>query len=137
MARHGWSVAYCPRASDYFGHHGHRYRAMIEAGVNVCLGTDSIICHGTLSILDEMRHLHHRDHTDPATLLAMATTRGMRGLGLEPRDATLAPGASPGLIAIRYDGGPGRDALASVLRGSVAPNARALERARPGVAHQP
>jgi cytosine/adenosine deaminase-related metal-dependent hydrolase len=69
------SVAYCPRASDYFGAHRHfgphRYRDMLRAGINVCLGTDSIvnITDGTagpgegparLSVLDEMRFLHRR-----------------------------------------------------------------------------
>ena len=43
------SVAYCPIASAYFehpceGHPPHRYRAMIAQGINVALGTDSIIC---------------------------------------------------------------------------------------------
>jgi len=115
LAAFGASVAYCPRASDYFGHRDHRYRDMLDAGVNVCLGTDSIVCHGTLSILDEMRHLHRRDGTDPTLLLAMATVNGMRALELEPADATFAPGARPGLVAIRYDAAAGVDPLRSVL----------------------
>ncbi|MBI1371265.1 MAG: amidohydrolase family protein [Phycisphaera sp.] len=94
------SVAYCPRASDYFRHRHHRYRDMLDAGVNVALGTDSIVCHGTMSILDEMRLLHQRDHTDPAVLLKMATTHGLRALELDPRDATFAPAAAPGVVAI-------------------------------------
>ena len=115
IADRGWSVAYCPRASAYFGHAGHRYRDMLEADVNVCLGTDSIICTGDLSILNEMRRLYQRDAVDPRTLLAMATTRGMRGLGLDPIDATFATGARPGLIAIRYDGNDPTPALEQVL----------------------
>ena len=74
------SVAYCPRASNYFGHQNHRYLEMIDAGVNVCLGTDSIICHGTLSILDEMRFLYQRDKCNPEILLKMATVNGLRAL---------------------------------------------------------
>ncbi|MFK7788622.1 MAG: amidohydrolase family protein, partial [Phycisphaeraceae bacterium] len=69
------SVAYCPIASEYFGHKDHRYRDMIAAGVNVCLGTDSIV--GTdpndlqpLGLLSAMRRLHQRDLADPDTLLA-------------------------------------------------------------------
>src|SRR5690606_34289008 len=38
------SVAYCPIASHYFGHRKHRWQDMLAAGVNVCLGTDSILC---------------------------------------------------------------------------------------------
>ncbi|MHB1158403.1 MAG: amidohydrolase family protein [Phycisphaerales bacterium] len=86
LAKCGASVAYCPRASEYFGHglrgRGHRYREMMEAGVNVCLGTDSIVCHGSLSIIDEMRRLHERDGTDAMMLLRMGTVNGVKALGL-------------------------------------------------------
>jgi cytosine/adenosine deaminase-related metal-dependent hydrolase len=104
LAEFGVSVAYCPRASEYFGHHDHPYRRMLEAGVNVCLGTDSIICHGSLSILAEMRRLRRRDGVDPRTLLAMGTTHGAQALGYDPREATLLPGAEGGVIAVDYDG---------------------------------
>ncbi len=128
LAETGASVAYCPRSSEYFGHCDHRYRDMREAGVNVCLGTDSIVCHGTLSILDEMRRLHQRDQTDPAMLLEMATVNGMRGLQLEPRDATLGRGAAAGLIAVEYDPGDSRDALRQVLAAARPPKVEVLRR---------
>lgn len=115
LAARGWSVAYCPRASEYFGHVGHRYRDMLEAGVNVALGTDSIVCHGTLSVLDEMRRLRQRDATDVRTLLAMATTRGMAALRLDPLDAIFTIGRSPGLLALRYDASSTLDPLAGAL----------------------
>src|SRR5690606_38178109 len=49
LGRLGVSAAYCPRASEYFSHPAegeapHRYREMLAAGVNVALGTDSIVC---------------------------------------------------------------------------------------------
>lgn len=121
MAARNWSVAYCPRASEYFGHQDHRYRDMVDAGVNVCLGTDSILCHGTLSIFDEMRRLYQRDRTEPQTLLKMATTNGLRGLQMDPLDASLSPGSSTGLIAIRYDARSGVDGLEQVLGRDAAP----------------
>lgn len=121
------SVAYCPRASEYFGHRGHRYRDMIDAGVNVCLGTDSIICHGSLSILDEMRRLHARDGTDPDLLLKMATVNGMRGLGLSESDATFTPGAAAGLVAIRYDPQNATGPLAQVLSSAQRPDIQVIQ----------
>lgn len=120
-------VAYCPRASEYFGHRDHRYRDMLAAGVNVCLGTDSVICHGSLSILDEMRRLYQRDRTSPELLLKMATINGMRGLGLDGRNATFAPGADPGVLAIRYDPRPGIDPLEQVLASESPPQIEVLE----------
>jgi cytosine/adenosine deaminase-related metal-dependent hydrolase len=92
------SVAYCPIASDYFGHRDHRYRDLLAAGVNVCLGTDSIVCQPPpedshekwqpYAMLNQMRHLHRRDATDPATLMRMATTHAATALGLTGLDFT-------------------------------------------------
>lgn len=102
------SVAYCPRASAYFGHpHGehppHRYRDMLSAGVNVSLGTDSIVCLDTadrISTLDEMRFLHRRDGTDPILLLKMATVNGAKALGFDPGLVSFGPGRIAGVIAM-------------------------------------
>lgn len=108
----GLSVAYCPRASAYFGHpHAghpqHRYRDMLARGINVALGTDSIICLDTsdrLSVLDEMRLLHRRDATDAIILLRMATINGATALGVDPSLVTLEPGRTAGLLAIDCHG---------------------------------
>jgi len=112
------SVAYCPRASEYFGAADrfgpHRYRDMMAAGINVALGTDSIvnlpseaagIKSGGMSVLDEMRRLFRRDGADPATLLKMGTVNGAQALGLEPDLFRLGGGDThgrniAGLVAI-------------------------------------
>jgi cytosine/adenosine deaminase-related metal-dependent hydrolase len=134
LARHRASVVYCPIASAYFGHPRrgfrgsdghHRYRDMLAAGVNVCLGTDSILCQPAdetqpHSILAQMRFLFQRDHTDPDTLLAMATTRGLRALGLPARHATLQPGSPARLAAIAIDPADSTDPLRQALE-STAP----------------
>ncbi|MCC7409835.1 MAG: amidohydrolase family protein [Phycisphaeraceae bacterium] len=137
------SVAYCPLASAYFGHPipgtpgftsggGHRYRDMLAAGVNVCLGTDSILCQPPeeiepqpMSILAPMRMLHRRDKTSPELLLKMATTHGYRALGLDDSLAALTPSstvwpwpASPRLIAVPIDPDDPTDPLEQALRRS-------------------
>ena len=109
LAKTGCSVAYCPRASAYFGAHEHfgphRYRDMLHAGINVALGTDSIVNLPDaaartpdeggqgISILDEMRLLWQRDRIPARQLLAMATVNGARALGLPPELFTLQAGA--------------------------------------------
>jgi cytosine/adenosine deaminase-related metal-dependent hydrolase len=120
-----WSttVAYCPRASAYFGHPAddhppHAYREMLDSGVNVALGTDSIICLDTpdrLSVLDEMRLLHQRDGTDPHRLLAMATINGARALGFEPERFTFRAGPTAGFLAIAIDEDRDEDPLRRAL----------------------
>lgn len=122
------SVAYCPIASEYFGHTGHRYRAMLDAGVNVCLGTDSIVCASPddpqpLGLLGAMRRLYQRDQTDPGTLLAMATTHGAKALRLDHGYATLKPGAPARLVCIAIDRDDPADPLTQMLCGHAAAQA--------------
>ena len=119
------SIAYCPIASEYFRHPAegraaHRYRDMIAAGINVCLGTDSIICQSTgeeqpLAILPAMRRLFIRDGVSPATLLKMATTNGLRALGLPPRLATFTRGVPAQFFAVRVDASDTCDPLQQAL----------------------
>jgi len=118
------SVAYCPIASEYFEHENHRYRDMLEAGVNVCLGTDSIV--GTdpddpqpLGLLSAMRRLYERDQTNPATLLAMATRHGAKALRLKSSIATLQPGAPANFACIPIDSGSAIDPLEQALTGQA------------------
>jgi len=113
LAETGASVAYCPIASEYFGHENHRYREMLEAGVNVCLGTDSIVCQPPeepqpLGILPQMRRLHRRDGAAPERLLRMATTHGRAALRMN-QDITR-------LASVAFDPGDTADALTQVLR---------------------
>ncbi|HZW09394.1 MAG TPA: amidohydrolase family protein [Phycisphaerales bacterium] len=127
----GASVAYCPRASAYFGapsHFGpHRYREMLRAGVNVCLGTDSVVnlppgCERSegcgMSVLDEARLLFRRDGADPEQLLAMMTVNGARALGWEDHSRfSFRAGSRPlGLVAVGVGGSrPGVSASARLL----------------------
>ncbi len=111
------SVAYCPRSSSYFGAHHrfgpHRYAEMLERGINVALGTDSIVNlpetpsgqPPAISTLDEMRFLHQRDGALHARqLLAMATTNGARAIGLDPSLFTFAEGEIAGVLAVEKSG---------------------------------
>jgi len=99
-------VAYCPRSSEFFGapetFGPHRYRELIAAGINVCLGTDSIVnlpeAHASgdaarISPLDDARVLARRENTHPNLLLEMITVRGARALDLEPGRFTLTSGS--------------------------------------------
>lgn len=124
LARTGASVAYCPRSSAYFGADTefgpHRYRDMLVAGVNVCLGTDSIANLDTpdrISVLDDMRLLIERDALPARTALAMGTTHGARALGLDPAAFAFTPGSPlAGLAAI-----DAADTLDAALRRSGVP----------------
>ncbi len=124
LARARTTVVFCPRAAAYFHHSSHGYRRMIDAGINVALGTDGLLCLDTpdrIGVLDDMRLLYRRDGAEPLMLLRMATVAGAQGLGLDPDLVTLAPGPVAGLIALRFDPADGRDPLVQVLEGEDAP----------------
>lgn len=125
LARWPITVAFCPRASAYFGHEGHRYRQIMDAGANVALGTDSLLCLDTpsrISVLDEMRLLYQRDGTDPHVLLRMATVNGATALGFDPQLVTLrAPGRTAGVIGIRIDPSNHTDPLIQALTNDEPP----------------
>jgi cytosine/adenosine deaminase-related metal-dependent hydrolase len=102
LARSGSSVAYCPRSHAFFKHTGHPWRRLLAAGVNVCLGTDSLASSPSLSVLDEARHVFaHEPGADPRTLLEMATRRGARALGLEEAVGDLRPGLAAEFCVVR------------------------------------
>lgn len=133
LARTGTSVAYCPRSSDYFRNQEafgpHRYREMPALGINVCLGTDSVVNlppeeSDRLSTLDEMRFLFRRDGTDPVMLLRMATINGATALGIDPLLFRIggSGGAIAGLVAVDVQTGSGGECpLEAALRSSRAP----------------
>ncbi len=90
LAGSGASVVYCPRTAEYFGHRGHRYREMMAAGINVCLGTDSLASNPDLSVLKEAALLVRRDGVPPYRAMEMVTVNGARALG--ERAGVLAAG---------------------------------------------
>jgi cytosine/adenosine deaminase-related metal-dependent hydrolase len=123
LARHRCSVVYCPRTHRFFEHAPHRYREMLSAGLNVCLGTDSLASSPDLSILGELRFLRAADPFPPDDLLLeMATLRGARALGLEDRIGTLAPGRRADLVVIPVASSGARP-LEDILRSTASPAA--------------
>lgn len=134
LAGAGVSVAYCPRAGEYFNaaaHFGpHRYRDMLAAGINVCLGTDSIVSLPPgvdapdgpgLGVLDEARLLYERDGANPMMLVRMMTVHGLRALGLPERLCSLGDGAEPaGLVAVAVGEGR-RSTVERVLASDTRP----------------
>jgi len=118
------SVAYCPRTHHAFGHEPHRFRDMLDAGINVCIGTDSLASNPSLSILDELRFLHRQCPDVPAAkLLAMGTLHGARALGLDEQAGSLTVGKQADLVGIPLEGSHPEDAWASILRSSQEANA--------------
>jgi len=95
------SVVYCPRTHQFFGHGPHRWREMLDRGINVAVGTDSCASSPDLNLVDDLRLLHRLYPNEPVSLLwEMATVRAARAIGADDAGA-IQPGASADLVAFR------------------------------------
>jgi cytosine/adenosine deaminase-related metal-dependent hydrolase len=114
------AVAFCPRTHARFGHSPHPYRALLERGVIVCLGTDSLASSGSLSILDEVRFLHGRDESlSGALLLTMATLFGAWALRGETTTGSLKTGRSADLAVVSLPDRDEHDPFALLLESDL------------------
>jgi cytosine/adenosine deaminase-related metal-dependent hydrolase len=128
VARRGAPVVLCPRSNLFIETKLPPLLALLAAGIEPGLGTDSLASNASLDVLCEARALADRFPSVPACdLLRMATWGGARALG-RADVGRIAPGARPGLFAIL--GEPGDDPCAYILRNLRAPR-RWVERARP------
>jgi cytosine/adenosine deaminase-related metal-dependent hydrolase len=112
LARRKVSVVHCPRSHSYFRHGTFPMRQLARAGVNVCLGTDSLASvfkrRGQtveLNMFEEMRAMA-ADH--PAVsgkqILRMATVNAALALGMGGRVGELTERSHADVIAIPFAG---------------------------------
>ena len=112
LARHRVHVVHCPRCHFYFQHDPFPLRRLVKAGVNVCLGTDSLASvykgrrqHVELNLFEEMRTLARREpRLSARRIVRMATLNGARALGLAGQAGELAEGAFADLVAVPFAG---------------------------------
>jgi cytosine/adenosine deaminase-related metal-dependent hydrolase len=112
LAKNQTNVVHCPRSHDYFRHPPFQRGQLAAAGVNLCLGTDSLATvrkkpreKVVLNMFAEMQKLAANDKTiEPDEILRMATVNGARAIGMAGRIGGLSESAFADLIAIPFDG---------------------------------
>ena len=111
LAKRKVSVVHCPRSHGYFQHRKFPLEKLLEAKVNVCLGTDSLATvtkndkqELELSMFQEMQTFA-RSYPDqsPQTILKMATVNGARALGLSRKIGELSGFSAADLIALPFN----------------------------------
>jgi cytosine/adenosine deaminase-related metal-dependent hydrolase len=120
LRRTGAAVAHCPVSNARHGHGSAPLRALLDAGIRVGLGTDSVASVGTLDLFAEMRAAAALAGLSPGDALALGTLGGARALGLEDEVGSLAVGKWGDLIALRSGAGASPDPLAAALEASPA-----------------
>jgi cytosine/adenosine deaminase-related metal-dependent hydrolase len=112
LAESGSSVVHCPRSHAYFRHEPFLYDELVAAGVNVCLGTDSLASviperapGPELNLFTEMQTFAGaHPGVSPSVILRLATCNGARALGLQGSVGEIAPDSFADLIAIPFSG---------------------------------
>jgi len=122
LGRNHVSVAHCPRSHDYFHHLRFPREELESAGVNICLGTDSLATTRKerdhpleLNLFSEMQAFASKfPDVAPEQILRMATVNGAHALGMKGLTGELSEGALADVIAIPCDGA-GRDVYEAIL----------------------
>ena len=96
-----FSVVHCPRSHEYFQHSPFQFQKLDGAGLNICLGTDSLASNDDLSLFAEMRAFQKKfSDVPPAQILEMTTVNPARGLGQETVLGKIRDGFVADLIAL-------------------------------------
>ncbi len=112
FAQCGASIVHCPESNLKLANGFCPVQRLLQAGINVALGTDGAASNNDLDLLGEMRTaalLAKAVAGDAAALpaaaaLEMATLNGARALGLEDEIGSLVPGKSADVVAIDLGG---------------------------------
>jgi cytosine/adenosine deaminase-related metal-dependent hydrolase len=97
------SVVFCPRTHAFFGHTTHPWLRMLEAGINVAIGTDSRGSNPDLNVWEELRFLwSHFPAVNPATILGLGTLAGAKALGLDRESGSLEPGKRAAFAVVKF-----------------------------------
>ncbi len=111
IAERSASVAHCPVSNLKLGSGVADVHAMIENGVNVCLGTDGVCSNNSLDLFEEIKLaalLAKGKNLDPTALpayeaLKMATVNGAKAQGREGETGVIAPGYDADIIMLNTD----------------------------------
>jgi cytosine/adenosine deaminase-related metal-dependent hydrolase len=112
LASKNVSAVHCPRSHFYFRHQRFPFEKMKKAGVNICLGTDSLASvfrkrgeKVRLDMFEEMRTLARLETSlEPEQILRMATVNGARALRQSGVLGELKPRARADLIGVPFNG---------------------------------
>jgi cytosine/adenosine deaminase-related metal-dependent hydrolase len=108
LAAHDVAVAHCPRSNGILGCGVAPLTALREAGVRVCIATDSPASTPSVDMFEEMRAAivgarareGRPDALTAADALELATLGGARALGLDASRGSIAPGKQADLTVL-------------------------------------
>lgn len=103
IARMGRNVTLClcPKANVFIEDTLPKVQLFNNHKFDIAIGTDSLASNNTLSILDELKTLHHANRDLNFTdTIKWATINGAKALGLDKEIGSLEVGKTPGLVLL-------------------------------------
>jgi aminodeoxyfutalosine deaminase len=102
------SLAHCPKSNAKFGHGYAPFEKIVDAGISVGLGTDSVASNNMIDIFEESRHAafaarNHPDRTrfvGSEEVLSAATLGGASALGLDNKIGSLESGKQADIAVV-------------------------------------
>ncbi len=112
LASHGCHIAHCPASNLKLASGLAPVSGMVDAGINVGLGTDGAASNNRSDMFSEMRlaallakGMSGKAEAFPASfVLRMATLNGARALGLDDQIGSLLPGKLADMVAVDMSG---------------------------------
>jgi cytosine/adenosine deaminase-related metal-dependent hydrolase len=101
LARRDAAIAHCPRSNARHGHGAAPLRSMLDHGIRVGIGTDSVASVAPCDLLAEGRAASALAGLQPEEVLRLCTLEGARSLSLENEIGSLTPGKWGDLVAFR------------------------------------
>jgi cytosine/adenosine deaminase-related metal-dependent hydrolase len=130
MVRHRCGVAHCPASNAWLAHGVAPLVEMLQSGLDVGLGSDSmasntrmdIVGEGRLAARQQQARSRHSVALPPLQLLELATRGGARAIGLGDVVGVLTPGYQADLAAFAVDAAVSRaqDVAAAVVNTETA-----------------
>ena len=122
----GSSVAHCPKSNAKFGHGWAPLERMLDIGIDVGLGSDSVASNNMCDIIDEARFAalgaRNRDGSSRfiggREMLAAATLGGAKALGLDAEIGSLEVGKQADIAVVSLAGvahGPVNDVHSAIV----------------------
>jgi len=136
MVRHRCGVAHCPASNAWLAHGVAPLVEMLQSGLDVGLGSDSMASNTRMDILGEGRLAARQQHArtrhsaalPPLQLLDLATRGGARAIGLGDVVGVLTPGYQADLAAFAVEAAVSRaqDVAAAVVNTETAVTRRVV-----------
>jgi aminodeoxyfutalosine deaminase len=105
FAQTGAHVVHCPQTHRFFRRPTPLLESLMHAGVNVCLGTDSLASNDRLDMFAEMQELARTfPRWSAEEILQLATVNAAKALNQGDKLGKIAPGVAADLIAVPLSG---------------------------------